>query len=101
MKKKIVILYGGPSNEHEVSQSSARNIIENIDREIFEIVEVYISKEGLFDIDGKLYEKKEAIKKLKDICDVAFPVLHGSFGEDGELQKNIRAGRNLFCWFWK
>ncbi len=96
MKKKIAILCGGPSNEHEVSQNSARNIIENIDREMFDVIEVYISKEGLFNIEGILFETNEAIKKLKDIYDVVFPVLHGSFGEDGELQKVLEQERIAF-----
>lgn len=95
MKQKIAILFGGPSSEHEVSLSSAQNVIANIDTEIYQPISILISKEGVFDIEGKEYQVEDAIKELKNICDAVLPVLHGSFGEDGTLQallekENIR-----------
>jgi D-alanine-D-alanine ligase len=85
--QKIAILYGGPSSEHEVSISSAENIISNIDRSLFDPIEVFISKEGILKINAVEYTIIDAVKELKNISDSVYPVLHGTFGEDGKLQK--------------
>lgn len=74
-KFRVAIIYGGPSSEHEVSVSSAKNVLEAIDRTKYEVLEVFIPKDGAFDITT-----------IKGKCDVVFPVLHGAFGEDGKLQ---------------
>ena len=75
MKKlKIAVLYGGVSSEHDISVISAKSVMENLDKEKFEVVPVLISKEGAFDIDLILSS------------DVIFPVLHGVGGEDGSIQ---------------
>jgi len=74
MKDKIAVLYGGISAEHEVSKMSAKSVMDNLDKEKFEIIPVEISKEGKFDIEKILSS------------DVAFPVLHGPGGEDGSIQ---------------
>jgi len=74
MKKKIGILFGGKSAEHEISLLSANNVHEAIDKEKFEPVLIKIDKSGKWQIN--------------DIfgCDVIFPILHGPFGEDGTIQ---------------
>ena len=85
--KKLGIIYGGISTENEVSEMSAKSVIENLDKEKYEIHEIYISKYG------KWYEVKENKKEeiynliwyLKDL-DIVFPVLHGIGGEDGTIQ---------------
>ena len=85
--KKLGIIYGGVSTENEVSEMSAKSVIENLNKEKYEIHEIYISKYG------KWYEVKENKKEeiynliwyLKDL-DVVFPVLHGIGGEDGTIQ---------------
>lgn len=75
MKKiKVGIFYGGNSPEHEVSKSSARDVINAIDKKKFEVIEIFIDKDGAFD--------KSQLSKI----DVAFPVLHGKGGEDGNIQ---------------
>ena len=45
-KKKVAIVYGGKSVEHEISISSARNIFQYIDKSVFEVSIIGISKEG-------------------------------------------------------
>ncbi|MCB2293152.1 D-alanine--D-alanine ligase [Clostridium algoriphilum] len=101
MKKKIAILFGGQSTEHEVSRVSATSVLKNIDQTKYDIYPIGITKEGLwFEYTGKLdniesgeWEKDEYFKipdgqKIifnKEV-DVVFPVLHGSFGEDGTIQ---------------
>ncbi len=73
-KIKVAIIFGGKSAEHEVSLQSAKNIIRAIDKKKYWVVPIKIAKNGRFDF-----------KKLCSV-DVAFPVLHGPFGEDGTIQ---------------
>ena len=79
MKKKIrvSVLFGGKSVEHEVSLQSAKNVIDAIDKNKYEVIPIGIDKSGKWP------------HPFQDICattDVVFPVLHGSFGEDGTVQ---------------
>ncbi len=74
MKEKIAVLFGGISAEHEVSKMSAKSVMENLDKEKFEIVPVEISKDGDFDLEKVMQ------------ADVVFPVMHGAGGEDGSIQ---------------
>lgn len=112
MKKKIKvgIIFGGKSAEHEVSLQSAKNIIEAIDKNKYDPVCIGIAKNGewflhdnekiflnasdpklivLNAIGGRrvaLIPQSEG-KITSDITiDVAFPILHGTFGEDGTMQ---------------
>ncbi len=97
LRQKIAILYGGPSSEHEVSISSAQNVMGHIDQELFEVVEVFISKEGMFLVNGQTLETAKALDELKTIgVEIIFPILHGSFGEDGQLQKLLEERKMRF-----
>jgi len=111
--KRIVILYGGKSGEHEVSLLSAASIARHIDRGAFSPVFVGIAKDGAWHLQpaeplgaalagtgplpllagprvlaipsgGLAVEKDGRIEKLG--CDAVFPALHGAFGEDGTVQ---------------
>jgi len=101
VKKKIAILFGGQSTEHEVSRASGASVLRNIDQTKYDIYPIGITKDGLWfeytgDVDniedGK-WETDEYFKIAdgqnllfnKEI-DVVFPVLHGLFGEDGTIQ---------------
>lgn len=103
--KKIAIIFGGRSLEHDVSLLSATSVLKAIKKDIYEIVTIGITKDGqwlLYDGDiehiatGKweeiAKEKNEEIavlgshQSLKDYADIAFPVLHGPYGEDGTIQ---------------
>lgn len=96
MKIKIGILFGGLSNEYEVSLSSAENIIKYIDKEKYEVIEIGFGLDGNFytgqNILGKFKEKKYSNLQSIDIgdckkeVDVVFPITHGKFGEDGCIQ---------------
>lgn len=84
---KLGIIYGGISTEHDVSEMSAKSVIENLDKEKYEVHKIYINEYGKwFEEDN---DKKEEIYNLvwtlKDL-DVVFPVLHGIGGEDGTIQ---------------
>jgi D-alanine-D-alanine ligase len=77
----VAVIYGGRSGEHEVSIRSARSIIDAMDPERYEIQEYFISKEGIWS-PWPILPQPGANPDI----DVVFPVLHGTFGEDGTLQ---------------
>jgi D-alanine-D-alanine ligase len=81
MKLRVAIIYGGRSGEHEVSVRSAESIIAAIDTERYEISRFFITKEGRWQ-PGPLLPEPGSNPGI----DVVFPVLHGTFGEDGTLQ---------------
>ncbi len=117
MKKiRVAVLYGGRSGEHEVSLQSAASVINNLDRDRFEIVPVAIDKQGRWRLnDLSLLEGKKSLPVFKDApkvvlppnlaetdsgsalislggageaktIDVVFPVVHGPLCEDGTIQ---------------
>jgi len=73
-KIKVGLIYGGQSFEHEVSLETARSIRENIDTDKFELIDIFIDRDGKFD------------ESLLDQIDVAFLAVHGPNCEDGKLQ---------------
>lgn len=97
--KKVLILFGGNSSEHYVSCKSCKSVIENIDRKLFkyEVAGInannnwYKFSDDLFYLeDGNWLEANilkidNVINYLKEF-DVVFPVMHGTFCEDGKLQ---------------
>lgn len=74
-KIKIAVIYGGKSGEHEVSLSSAKSVMENLDKERYEVTSILIKQ------DGSNYKDLVGLE-----TDVVFPVLHGTYGEDGTIQ---------------
>lgn len=114
-KLRIAVVFGGVSNEHEISLISATNIISCIDTKKFEVICIGITKKGRWfyypgdinDIKNGKWEQsadlvpcvlspdsahRGFIKILPDgttqimRVDCVFPVLHGKNGEDGTLQ---------------
>lgn len=94
--KTVAVIFGGMSTENEVSIMSGKSVIKNIDREKYNVKAVYIDKNstwyecklndnGNFNIRKDISKIENIICYLKDI-DVAFPVLHGLYGEDGSIQ---------------
>ena len=92
--KKIGVIFGGMSTENEVSIKSAKSVLKNLDKGLYEIYPIYIDKEGKWwkcsynEKNGQIKYNEEienVFKYLKEI-DVAFPVLHGLYGEDGTIQ---------------
>ncbi len=120
MKKRVGIVFGGRSGEHEISIRSASTVLREIDKEKYDIVPLAITAEGqwlspqesvgllpgagevlsadngsangrltlLSNTEGSSFallpNNDHAIKSLD--LDVVFPVLHGTFGEDGTIQ---------------
>ncbi|TMA60634.1 MAG: D-alanine--D-alanine ligase, partial [Deltaproteobacteria bacterium] len=112
---RVAVVYGGRSGEHEVSLRSAAAVIANLDPERYEVVPVAIGKEGSWRTGPESLEVLErAQRELAPIpphghevtlppdptrgglvpvaggppiaVDVVFPVLHGTYGEDGTVQ---------------
>jgi D-alanine-D-alanine ligase len=81
MQTRVAVIYGGRSGEHEVSLRSAKSIIEAMDADRYKVLHYLISKEGRWSPRPIVPEPKGNPE-----IDVVFPVLHGTFGEDGTLQ---------------
>src|ERR1039457_965670 len=81
MKIRVAVIYGGRPGEHEVSVRSAQAILAGVDPEKYEKIEDFIDKEGKWSPAAILPEPG-----AHPGIDVVFPVLHGTFGEDGTMQ---------------
>lgn len=98
MKQKLLVLCGGQSSEHIVSRMSCTSVLKNLDREKYDITLVGITTEGVWHIldqeqedlakDTWLDNSREVqgVFDLLKSQDVALPVLHGLYGEDGTIQ---------------
>ena len=115
-KLRVAVMFGGRSGEHEVSLMSARSVLDALDPNKYEITQIGITHDGLWLVGGdvigvfkagqdhtlkpvtllpdptrsgiyqfRIEGQNEIIEPLVDF-DVLFPVLHGSFGEDGTMQ---------------
>lgn len=95
--KKVVVLFGGNSFEHEISISSAKSILKNIDKSRYEVIPIGIDKNNNWyfyndDIEkldnwtsNKIIKIDNIIEYLSNI-DVVFNIIHGNTSEDGMLQ---------------
>jgi D-alanine-D-alanine ligase len=81
MKLRVAVIYGGRSGEHEVSVRSARAILDRMDPEKYEKIEYFIDQQGKW-LPKPILPEPNAHPDI----DVVFPVLHGTFGEDGTVQ---------------
>ena len=106
---KIALLCGGPSLERGISLNSARSVCDHLHGDGIEILPIYfdhhktpyeIDRAQLYsntpsDFDFKLHQSgkplsKTAFEKFIKNVDLAFPVMHGSFGEDGQIQRILQ-----------
>jgi len=114
-KIRVAVLFGGESEEHDVSLRSAQTVINALDGDLFETVQIGISRDGQWMTQGdpmarltsnspffKLAPGSEALSAeivmadeqpqtwlpadIAGSIDVVFPVLHGPKGEDGTVQ---------------
>jgi len=101
IKKKVAILFGGKSAEHEVSIRSANAVCKNIDRDRFSPILIYIDRAGdwIFIDEDRIGNPESAPgERIRFLpwqatgsdshggIDIYFPVLHGPNGEDGRIQ---------------
>ncbi len=106
--KTVAILYGGKSGEHEVSLRSGGSVYSHLDRSLYKPILIAVDHDGVwylqqnpgFENDKKtltLIKEEDSIvsvvpgfglycKNNKLEINLVFPVLHGTFGEDGTLQ---------------
>ncbi|MEX1164665.1 MAG: D-alanine--D-alanine ligase family protein [Nitriliruptor sp.] len=116
--KRVLLLFGGRSSEHEVSCLSARSVLAAIDRDRYEMLAVGITRDGRWTLtDGDIVtppgkpmpevddagptvalvgsrrgpllvelDEDAGTSRVVSEVDVAFPVLHGPYGEDGTVQ---------------
>lgn len=113
-KKNLLVIFGGASSEHDISVLSTRNILENINKEDYDVYMIGITKKGRWiyvqnkeEIDNGQWiygnknayllpdAEKRAILIIEDDfendvksvdIEICFPVLHGRNGEDGTIQ---------------
>lgn len=115
-KKRIAVVFGGQSSEHEVSRNSAQSVLENINRDKYDVTMIGITRDGRWlTYDGPVHLigtgewqaiaeskaqgtltavdssargilKAAGAEKENKKIDVVFPVLHGCNGEDGTIQ---------------
>jgi D-alanine-D-alanine ligase len=82
--RRVVVLGGGRSSEHEVSLASAASVRAGLERGGHELLAVTIERDGTWRHDGEELALAPGRGLLG--ADVVFPVLHGAFGEDGTVQ---------------
>src|SRR5829696_2287838 len=114
-RRRVVVLFGGRSAEHEISCISARSVIDALDPERHEVIAVGITRAGRWHVlpsapalpsetgrmpevtdgDGAPADLVEGLGRSRELVvadgsrtqiDVVFPVLHGPYGEDGATQ---------------
>lgn len=115
-KLRVGVIFGGRSGEHEVSLLSARSVLASLDATKYEVVQIGISHDGAWWVGENVLEafargdrshltpaallpdpthvglyrvqkdERGAHLELLSSLDVVFPVLHGTYGEDGTLQ---------------
>jgi len=113
-KIRVAVLFGGKSAEHEVSLLSAKSVVENLDKNIYDVMLIGIDKQGRFllnensqyllnaedpkqislqtsDVElsvipGQQSGQLTSQKKSIGAVDVVIPMLHGPYGEDGSMQ---------------
>lgn len=102
---KLAIICGGPSQERGISLNSARSVMDHLLSPFIEVIPLYVDYRKQFycispaqlysntpaDFDFKLNQTATKLNSLElgkffQSIDIAFPVIHGPFGEDGELQ---------------
>ena len=102
IKLRVGVIMGGMSSEREVSLNSGRNVFDNLDRECYEPIPVFMDVEGrLWIIPWQLISqnttvdiadhlereaRRIAYEELKTEIDFAFIALHGKYGDDGCIQ---------------
>lgn len=100
-KINLGVIFGGQGTEHEISTMSGMSVVEHLDTKKYNIFPIYIDKDGTWyeyksvrdteeelELSIKIYSKskiKSITTYLKEL-DAIFPVLHGTYGEDGSMQ---------------
>jgi D-alanine-D-alanine ligase len=81
---RVAVLSGGRSSEHDVSLDSGASVADGLRAAGHEVIDVLLERDGRWTCDGAEIELRAGGGLLD--AEVAFPVLHGPFGEDGSVQ---------------
>jgi D-alanine-D-alanine ligase len=99
--KTVGLIFGGPSNEHEVSINSAKNIVKNFSYQKYKLTLIYWDKKGDFysvkDINKLEIRKRIILEDFKKVFNIALPMTHGKYGEDGVLQSLLESQKIRYC----
>lgn len=88
--KRIAVLRGGPSEEYDVSMLSGNAVLAALADTEYQTKDIMISKAGDWYHEGRKRTPNQALEGI----DVVFIALHGSYGEDGQVQR-ILEQRNI------
>lgn len=83
MRTVVGVLRGGPSSEYDVSLKSGANVLTELNRDKYEPRDIFISRDGEWHLHGVPVPPERALRGV----DVAFNVIHGHYGEDGQVQR--------------
>lgn len=102
--KTIGLFFGGMSNEAEVSVASAKNIAHHIDTNAYRLILIFWSKDGgfyqvpTFEACKSVHETSRIpIENFSKTFDIALPMTHGRYGEDGILQSIFESQKIAYC----
>ncbi len=80
---RVGVLRGGPSAEYEVSLKTGAAVLRHLNQEKYESLDMFIDRNGVWHFRGAPTTPERAVRHV----DVIFNALHGTYGEDGEVQK--------------
>ena len=102
-RRRVALLAGGRSSEHDISLASARSVLAALDPDRYDVVNVQIGRDGHWQLEAGLQQSvtsksdtaagrnlpvpaTDATPAVLGSVDVVLPILHGPFGEDGTVQ---------------
>lgn len=85
MRKVVGVLRGGPSREYDISLKSGAAVLEHLDTDKYQPRDIFVDRSGAWHVHGVAVEPEKALKGI----DVAFNAMHGEYGEDGRLQREL------------
>ena len=85
MRKVVGVLRGGPSREYDVSLRTGASVLGALDREKYDPRDIFIDRSGEWHVHGIAQSPEKALKGV----DVAFNAMHGEYGEDGRVQRQL------------
>jgi D-alanine-D-alanine ligase len=83
LQKRVTVLRGGPSAEYDVSMKTGANVLESLRRLGYNPLDVIITKDCKWLASGRLRQPEHILSTT----DVVFIALHGTYGEDGTVQR--------------
>ncbi len=90
--KKVALLHGGPSSEHNVSLRSADSVRRSLEDTDHQVKDVYVDKGGRWHTDGI----ERSVDRALQGVDSVFIAMHGEYGEDGEVQRILEENKVPF-----